>query len=113
MAKAGFSLFSTEEYAKGDIKIQQQIGEQLNKYLLRAAGYLLTTIFGALIVVVWDMKSEISEVKGRVSLPDKYLETVDSRLNRLEKENKELQTLNYQLEIKRMKLELELQLKNK
>jgi hypothetical protein len=57
------------------------------------------------------MRSELSEVKGRVFSPDKYLETLDSRLNKLEKENNELQTHNYQLEINKMRLELEL--KNK
>jgi hypothetical protein len=101
-------LFSTDDYTKGDVKIRHQIGEQLNKYLLRGAGYLLTTILGGLIVVVWTLKGDISEVKGKVSTPDKYLETIDGRLNRLEIENKELQSKNYQLEIDKLKLELEL-----
>jgi predicted nuclease with TOPRIM domain len=101
-------LFSTDDYTKGDVKIRQEIGEQLNKYLLRGAGYLLTTILGGLIVVVWTLKGDISEVKGKVSTPDKYLETIDGRLNKLETENKELQSRNYQLEIEKLKLEIEL-----
>jgi len=103
-------LFSTELYARGDTRtrIQQHIGEQLNKYLLKGAGYLLTTILGGIIVVVWNLKSDISEVKGKISTPDKYLETIDSRLNKFEAENNELQSKNYQLEIQKMKLEIEL-----
>ena len=104
-------LFSTEEYKKGDIKIREQIGEQLNKLLLKGAGYLVSTILGGLIVIVWGMRSEISEIQGQVSTPSSYLETIDERLNKFEKENKELQERNYELEIN--KLELELELKNK
>ena len=107
------SLFSILEYEKGDIKIQKQIGEQLNKFLLKIAGYALTTILGGLVVIVWQMRSELSEVKGRVFSPDKYLETLDSRLNKLEKENNELQTNNYQLEINKMRLELEIKKENR
>lgn len=106
-------LFSTEEYTRGDTRIQQHVGEQLNKYLLKGAGYLLTTILGGLIVVVWNLKSDISEVKGKISTPDKYLETIDSRLNKFETENNELQSKNYQLEIQKMKLEIELKNKKK
>ena len=104
-------LFSTEEYTKGDITIKEAIGEQLNKLLLKGAWYLITAILGGLLVIVWGMRGEISELKGQSSRPDKYLETIDGRLNKLEKENKELQNINYQLEIKKLKLEM--QLKNK
>ncbi len=106
-------LFSTDEYTRGDTSIRQQVGEQLNKYLLKGAGYLLTTILGGLIVIVWNLKSEVSEVKGKISTPDKYLETIDDRLNKLEDENNELQSKNYQLEIDKMKLEIELKNKKK
>ncbi|MCO6499592.1 MAG: hypothetical protein J5I47_04335 [Vicingus serpentipes] len=106
-------LFSTEEYKKGDVKIKQEIGEQLNKYLLKGAGYLITTVLGGVIVVVWGMRGEISEIKGKLAVPDKYLEIVDKRLSKLEKENNELQTINYQLEIDKVKLEFELKNKNK
>ena len=101
-------LFSTEEYARGDTKIQQHVGEQLNKYLLKGAGYLLTTVIGGLIVIVWNLKSDISEVKGKISVPDKFIETIDSRLTKFETKNNELQSKNYQLEIEKMKLEIEL-----
>jgi len=101
-------LFSTEEYTRGDTSIGQKVGEELNKYLLKGAGYLVTTILGGLIVIVWNLKGEISEVKGKVSTPDKYLETIDNRLNKLESENNELQSKNYKLEIDKMKLEIEL-----
>jgi hypothetical protein len=107
------TLFSTEEYTRGDTSIRQQVGEQLNKYLLKGAGYLVTTILGGLIVIVWNLKADISEVKGKISTPDKYLETIDNRLNKLENENNELQSKNYQLEIDKMKLEIELKNKKK
>jgi len=102
------TLFSTDEYTRGDTTIRQQVGEQLNKYLLKGAGYLLTTILGGLMVIVWNLKSEVSEVKGKISTPDKYLETIDDRLNKLEDKNNELQYKNYQLEIDKMKLGIEL-----
>lgn len=100
-------LFSTEEYKKGDVSIKQEVGEQLNKYLLRGAGYLITTVLGGLIVVAWNMNSDLNEVKGKISAPDKYLETIDERLNKLEKENNDLREKNFQLQIDKMKLELE------
>jgi hypothetical protein len=112
-----FKLFSEKDYEKGDIEIKKEVEsqliEKLNSYLLKGAGILISTILGGLCVIVWNMNSDLGEVKGKVSSPDTYLKTIDQRLNKLELENKELQTKNYQLEIEKLKLNLQLEKKTK
>jgi len=112
-----YKLFSEKDYEKGDVEIKKEVEsqliEKLNSYLLKAAGILISTILGGLSVIVWNMNSDLAEVKGKVSNPDTYLKTIDQRLNKLELENKELQSKNYQLEIEKLKLNLKLEKKVK
>lgn len=109
---SGTTLFSELDYINGESTIRNKIKDELNKVQIIVAKYIFTTILGAMSVIVWNIRTELSQVQGRISSPDKYLEVLDSRLNKLEKEKNELQTHNYQLEIDKMKLELELKNKN-
>lgn len=108
---SGSTLFSESDYINGESTIRNKIKDELNKVQIIVVKYIFTTILGAIVVIIWNMRTELSQMQGRISSPDKYLEVLDSRLNKLEKENYKLQTHNYQLEIEKMKLELEL--KNK
>jgi|TARA_B110000090_G_C13032578_1_gene312459 hypothetical protein len=114
-ASNDYKLFSETDYEKGDVvikkEVESQLIEKLNSYLLKGAGILISTILGGLSVIVWNMNSDLGEVKGKVSTPDTYLKTIDQRLNKLESENKVLQSKNYQLEIEKLKLNLKLEKK--
>ena len=115
-ASNDYKLFSETDYEKGDVvikkEVESQLIEKLNSYLLKGAGILISTILGGLSVIVWNMNSDLGEVKGKVSTPDTYLKTIDQRLNKLESENKVLQSKNYQLEIEKLKLNLKLEKKS-
>lgn len=102
------SIVSEKEYTRGETKVEKTLSEMVasefqkltNKILL----YILTTIAGAGVVIIWNLNSKVSELEGKYSSPDKLIETVGSRLDKLELENKQLLEKNYKLEIEKLEL---------
>lgn len=102
------SIVSEQEYTRGETTVAKTLSEMIasefqkltNKILL----YILTTIAGAGIVIIWNLNSKVSELEGKYSSPDKLIETVGSRLDKLELENKQLMERNYKLEIEKLEL---------
>lgn len=102
------SIVSEKEYTRGETKVEKSLAEMVasefqkltNKVLL----YILTTIVGAGIVIIWNLNSKVSELEGKYSSPDKMIETVTTRLDKLEQENKELIEKNHKLEVEKLEL---------
>lgn len=102
------SFVSEKEYTRGETKVEKSISELIasefqklvNKFLI----YILTTIVGAVLVIIWNLNSKVNELNGKYSSPDKLIETIGSRLDKLEKENRDLIEKNYKLEIEKIEL---------
>ena len=98
------------QYMQGETSVQKNVLEmvanviqkQLNRFLL----YFITTILVGGFFASWTINSRVSNLEGKFSSPDKTIEAISSRLELLEKSNKELIEKNHQLEIDNLKLEL-------
>lgn len=104
-------IFSKSSYTLGETivgkTLSDMIGARFTELLNKALLYMITTILGGIVVVVWNVNSKISELSGKYSNPDKTIETISVRLETLEKKNNELLQENYNLKLENIKSKLE------
>ena len=100
------SIVSENEYTRGEIKVEKSISQivagEYQKLINRILSYVLTTLFGSAMIILWNLNSQVSELKGKYSSPDKTIETLTKRLDKLELENKQLVEKNQKLEIEKL-----------
>lgn len=109
-------LFSDKGYREGDTitkknlegEVENQLTKQVNQYIQKAITFILGTVLGTLLILVWNLNGDIREMKGKSNSPDAVVQAINQRLEKLEDLNTKLMDKNFQLEIEKMKIELEL-----
>lgn len=111
------SIILSDQYLRGETDVKKTVAEMLalemKGLLFKFGAYLLTTVAGVVIATIWTMNAKLSELEGKYSSPDKMLEIMGERLNKLEEHNQMLMKQNYALEVQKIKLELTLKNKKK
>jgi hypothetical protein len=104
-------IFSKTSYTLGETSVRKTLTDmivnQFNVLMNKVLLYIISTVLGAIAVVVWNMNSKLNELSGKYSNPDKTIESINIRLESLEKMNYKLLQENYDLKFERMKLKQE------
>lgn len=103
------SSIVSEQYTRGETDVKKTVSEllalEMKALLFKFGTYLLTTVVGIVIATIWTMNAKVSELQGKGNSPDKMIEVMGERLNKIEMLNQQLMQKNYDLEVQNNKLE--------
>lgn len=93
-----------------DDKLKVEIETAVTKKIKRIGTLIgtgvLAAVFGAIITSLWSMNGEVNLLKGKYSSPNEILKYSQTRVDILEKENKDLLEKNYKSKLELLQEEI-------